>query len=103
MFEYCSKGDLRQYLIKNRRGFETSLKDYKDTGVVKINEQYDTDGAPSNVIKLYQWAFQVKYLKQTYKYLEYSINNENGKIKFFLIMISSWDVLDCRWNGVFDK
>ena len=73
MLEYCSKGDLRHYLIKNRRGFETSLKDYKDTGLVNITEQYDTDGSPSNVIKLYQWAFQVKYLKQTYTLIEYPI------------------------------
>ena len=77
MLEYCSKGDLRQYLIKNRRGFETSLKDYKDTGLVKITELCDTDGPPSNVIKLYQWAFQVKYFKQTYDLIEYSIKWQN--------------------------
>ena len=56
--------------MNNRRAFETSLKDYNDTGLVKITEQYDTGGSPSSAMLLYQWAFQVKYLKQTYNFIE---------------------------------
>ena len=61
LLEYCSKGNLRKYLINNRTGFEKSLNDYNDTGRVENIGPSDIDGLRSNIVLLYKWAFEVYY------------------------------------------
>ena len=61
LLEYCSKGNLRKYLINNRTGFENSLDDYNDTGRVENIGPSDIDGLRSSITILYKWAFQVNY------------------------------------------
>lgn len=60
LLEYCSRGELRQYLVKHRVEFEISFKEYNETGKTKQFASIDVTGAPSDMILLYIWGFQVK-------------------------------------------
>ena len=66
ILEYCSRGDLRSYLIKNRHDFEKSLNG------VYLHKMVDIKSSTSNscihdVNVLYRWTYQVS----DYSYREF--------------------------------
>ena len=61
ILEYCSRGNLRAYLIAHESEFLSSLKYYKENDCVeplKISEVEDTS---NDVFLLYRWSYQVDF------------------------------------------
>ena len=62
ILEYCSRGNLRAYLIDHESEFMSSLKYYKDNDFVeplKISEVEDTS---NDVFLLHRWSYQVNFV-----------------------------------------
>ena len=93
ILEYCSRGDLRSYLIKNRHDLENSLNG------VYLHKMGDTKSSKSDsfihdVNVLYRWTYQVRH----YSYREFRKPEFLWRCLLHRVLF-----LDCRWNGLSNK
>ena len=62
ILEYCSKGDLRSYLINHEKEFNKSLEFYQMNKCLATVEKDVSDTKSHNVALLCQWVYQVTYI-----------------------------------------
>ena len=62
ILEYCSKGDLKTFLIENRKEIEKHLSEFYETGSIPHSEMKNSQKPMDyylDVLMLYRWVFQV--------------------------------------------
>ena len=62
--EYCSRGNLRAYLIDHESEFMSSLKYYKENDCVEPLQNSEIGNASNDVFLLHRWSYQVNLISQ---------------------------------------
>ena len=66
LLEYCSKGDLKSFLVEHREEFQDALTEYHNTGFCNDNISKNSADPVLDVKILYQWGFQVRKCEYYY-------------------------------------
>ena len=70
ILEYCSKGDMRSYLIHHRKEFQKSLSNFDNNGTLEYIPVSTPTAIHHDVRLLYRWTYQVR----KYYILKYAIS-----------------------------
>ena len=97
LLEYCSKGDLKSFLVDHRKEFNDSLNDFQKTGVSNKSIPKSSVNQVLDIKILHRWAFQVKIFRCLY-----CIYNPNEIPRLENMTLKSAILSDCRWDGIFN-
>ena len=64
ILEYCSKGNLRAYLVDHESEFMNSLKYFKENDCVEPLQNSEIGNASNDVFLLHRWSYQVNLISQ---------------------------------------
>ena len=69
LLEYCSKGDLKSFLVDHRKEFHDSLNEFYKTGFTNKSIPKSSANQILDIRILLRWVFQVKIFKLQFIYV----------------------------------
>ena len=60
LLEYCSKGNLKSFLVENRKQFSESLENFSKIGMASLEVPLKVEYPSVDIHFLYFWTFQVR-------------------------------------------